>query len=184
MSRWNGARGLARSGGANHPCPEEAPMPGQFVMSSAGDSGAAVRVLSAGLGDDLATVPRLPEFLAGVPDHRRAQGRRRRLTSILGLAYAAGAARAKSLVAIAEWAAAAPQTPLDCPGGRPAPRGGARGARGGAGEAWAHWMGRGRPPGTWAARAPTTFSPRSRTTSPGCSTPWTPCPGPASRSSM
>src|SRR5260221_12920398 len=102
MSRWNGARGLARSGGANHPCPGEAPMPGQFVMSSAGDSGAAVRVLSAGLGDDLATVPRLPEFLAGVPDHRRAQGRPHRLTPIPGLARAPGSARAESLVALAE----------------------------------------------------------------------------------
>src|SRR5258708_18042966 len=126
MSRWNGARGLARSGGANHPCPEEAPMPGQFVMSSAGDSGAAVRVLSAGLGDDLATVPRLPEFLAGVPDHRRAQGRRHSLTSILGLACAAVAAGAKSLVAIAEWAAAAPKAALDCLGVRTDPCGGAR----------------------------------------------------------
>ena len=101
-------------------------MPGQFVMSSAGDSGAAVRVLSAGLGDDLATVPRLPEFLAGVPDHRRAQGRRHSLTSILGLACAAVAAGAKSLVAIAEWAAAAPETALDCLGVRTDPCGGAR----------------------------------------------------------
>src|SRR5258707_2763516 len=95
-------------------------------MSSAGDSGAAVRVLSAGLGDDLAMVPRLPEFLAGVPDHRRAQGRRHSLTSILGLACAAVAAGAKSLVAIAEWAAAAPETALDCLGVRTDPCGGAR----------------------------------------------------------
>src|SRR5258707_10872308 len=130
MSRWNGARGLARSGGANHPCPGEAPMPGQFVMSSAGDSGAAVRVLSAGLGDDLATVPRLPEFLAGVPDHRRAQGRRHNLTSILGLACAAGAAGAKSLVAIPERAAPAPETAPDCLGGRARPCGAARGVPG------------------------------------------------------
>src|SRR5260370_15437378 len=129
MSRWNGARGLARSGGANHPCPEEAAMRGKFVMSSAGDSGAAVRVLSAGLGDDLATVPRLPEFLAGVPDHRRAQGRRHSLTSILGLACAAVAAGAKSLVAIAEWAPAAPAAVLDCFAVPPDPGGGAQGGR-------------------------------------------------------
>src|SRR5260370_6938519 len=115
MSRWNGARGLARSGGANHPCPEEAAMRGKFVMSSAGDSGAAVRVLSAGLGDDLATVPRLPEFLAGVPDHRRAQGRRHSLTSILGLACAAGAAGAKPLVPIPPSPAPPPHTPPPSP---------------------------------------------------------------------
>ncbi len=101
-------------------------MPGQSVMSSAGDSSTAVRVLSAGLGDDLATVPCLPEFLAGVPDNRRAQGRRHSLTSILGLACAAVAAGAKSLVAIAEWAAAAPEAALDCLGVRTDPCGGAR----------------------------------------------------------
>ena len=101
-------------------------MPGQSVMSSAGDSSAAVRVLSAGLGDDPAPGACLPEFLAGVPDHRRAQGRRHSLTSILGLACAAVAAGAKSLVAIAEWAAAAPEAALDCLGVRTDPCGGAR----------------------------------------------------------
>src|SRR5216684_3365776 len=126
MSRWIWARGLARSGGANHSCPGEAPMPGQSVMSFVGDSSAAVRVLSARLGDDPAPGACLPEFLAGVPDHRRAQGRRHSLTSILGLACAAVAAGAKSLVAIAEWAAAAPEAALDCLGVRTDPCGGAR----------------------------------------------------------
>src|SRR5258706_2650373 len=126
MSRWIWARGLARSGGANHSCPGEAPMPGQSVMSFAGDSSAAVHVLSARLGEDRAPGACLPEFLAGVPDHRRAQGRRHSLTSILGLACAAVAAGAKSLVAIAGWAAAAPEAALDCLGVRTDPCGGAR----------------------------------------------------------
>src|SRR5713226_3428233 len=126
MSRWIWARGLARSGGANHSCPGEAPMPGQSVMSFVGDSSAAVRVLSARLGDDPAPGACLPEFLAGVPDHRRAQGRRHSLTSILGLACAAVAAGAKSLAAITEWAAAAPEAALDCLGVRTDPCGGAR----------------------------------------------------------
>src|SRR5260221_2421554 len=116
MSRWIWSRRLARSGGANHSCPGEAPMPGQSVMSFASDSSAAVHVLCARLGDDPAPGACLPEFLAGVPDHRRAQGRRHRLTSILGPALAAGTARAKSLVAIARLAAAAPQAALGCPG--------------------------------------------------------------------
>src|SRR5216683_2882576 len=125
MSRWIWARGLARSGGANHSCPGEAPMPGQSVMSFASDS-SAVHVLCARLGDDPAPGACLPEFLAGVPDHRRAQGRRHSLTSILGLACAAVAAGAKSLVAIAEWAAAAPAAVLDCFAVRRDPCGGAQ----------------------------------------------------------
>src|SRR5216683_79090 len=125
MSRWIWARGLARSGGANHSCPGEAPMPGQSVMSFASDS-SAVHVLCARLGDDPAPGACLPEFLAGVPDHRRAQGRRHSLTSILGLACAALAAGSKSLVAIAEWAAAAPEAALDCLQVRRDPCGGAR----------------------------------------------------------
>jgi hypothetical protein len=68
----------------------------------------------------------LPEFLAGVPDYRRAQGRRHDLACILGLACAAVAAGSKSLVAIAEWAAAAPDAVLDCLGVRRHPCGGAR----------------------------------------------------------
>jgi len=79
----------------------------------AGDStSAGVHVLSARLGDspDLAggQLPSLMEVLAAVPDHRRAQGRRHALVTILSLASAAVAAGARSLVAIAEWAAAAP----------------------------------------------------------------------------
>src|SRR5260370_33812474 len=108
MSRWIWARGLARSGGANHSCPGEAPMSGQTVMSFASDSSAAVHVLSARLGDDPAPGACLPEFLAGVPDHRRAQGRRHSLTSILGLACAAGAGAGAGPGAIAASAAPAP----------------------------------------------------------------------------
>src|ERR1700744_5962548 len=99
MSSWKWARGLARSGGANQSRPEEAPMPGQSVMSSAGTSSATVHVLSARLGEGVAPVAGLPEFLAGVPDHRRAQGRRHSLACVLSLACAAVAAGAQALVA-------------------------------------------------------------------------------------
>src|SRR5258705_10510248 len=68
----------------------------------------------------------LAESLAAVPDHRRTQGRRHSLATILGLACAAVAAGAKSPVAIAEWAAAAPAAVLDCFAVRPDPRGGAQ----------------------------------------------------------
>jgi predicted transposase YbfD/YdcC len=101
-------------------------MPGQSVMSSARGSSAAVHVLSARLGDGLSSMAGLPEFLAGVPDHRRAQGRRHSLACVLGLACAAVAAGSKSLVAIAEWAAAAPEAALDCLQVRRDPCGGAR----------------------------------------------------------
>jgi predicted transposase YbfD/YdcC len=101
-------------------------MPGQSVMPAAGDSSAAVHVLSARLGDGAVPAARLLEFLAGVPDHRRARGRRHSLTSILGLACAAVAAGSRSLTAIAEWAAAAPEAALDCLGVRTDPCGGAR----------------------------------------------------------
>ena len=82
-------------------------MPGQSAMPAAGGSTAAVHVLSARLGEGpaaraAASLPALAEFLAAVPDHRRAQGRRHSLVSILGLSCAATAAGAKSLVAIAE----------------------------------------------------------------------------------
>src|SRR5260221_13455475 len=95
MSRWIWARGLARSGGANHSCPGEAPMPGQSVMSFASDSSAAVHVLCARLGDDPAPGACLPEFLAGVPDHRRTRGRAHSRPRLLGPAPAALAAAAK-----------------------------------------------------------------------------------------
>jgi DDE_Tnp_1-associated len=90
-------------------------LPGQSAMPAADASSAAVHVLSARLGDVPSggaegggPLPGLAEFLAVVPDHRRAQGRRHSLVSVLCLACAATAAGAKSLVAIAEWAADAP----------------------------------------------------------------------------
>jgi predicted transposase YbfD/YdcC len=95
-------------------------------MSLPGASSAAVHVLSGRLGAGLPTMARLPEFLAGVPDHRRAQGRRHSLACVLGLACAAVAAGSRSLVAIAEWAASAPDAALDCLGVRRDPCGGAR----------------------------------------------------------
>jgi hypothetical protein len=72
-----------------------------------------------------ASLPGLAEFLAAVPDHRRAQGRRHSLVSILGLSCAATVAGAKSLVAIAEWAADAPAAVLAVLGVRRDPCGGA-----------------------------------------------------------
>src|SRR5260370_16382697 len=92
MSRWKWARGLARSGGANQSRPEEAPMPGQSVMSAACGSSAAVHVLAARLGDGLSSMAGLPEFLAAVTDHRRAHGRRPPPASGGGLARAPGPA--------------------------------------------------------------------------------------------
>jgi alkanesulfonate monooxygenase SsuD/methylene tetrahydromethanopterin reductase-like flavin-dependent oxidoreductase (luciferase family) len=61
-------------------------MPGQSAMPAAGGSTAAVHVLSARLGEGpmaraAASLPGLAEFLAAVPDHRRAQGRRHSLVS-------------------------------------------------------------------------------------------------------
>jgi predicted transposase YbfD/YdcC len=53
--------------------------------------------------------PRLLAYLAGVPDPRAARGRRHPLVAILGLAAAAVLAGARSIAAIAEWAAEAPQ---------------------------------------------------------------------------
>ncbi|HEX9515736.1 MAG TPA: ISAs1 family transposase [Streptosporangiaceae bacterium] len=103
-------------------------MPGQSAMPAADDSTAAVHVMSARLGGVRAggQLPALAEFLAAVPDHRRTQGRRHSLATILGLACAAVAAGAKSLVAIAEWAAAAPAAVLDCFAVRRDPCGGAQ----------------------------------------------------------
>jgi predicted transposase YbfD/YdcC len=53
--------------------------------------------------------PHLLAYLATVPDPRAARGRRHRLVAILGLAAAAVLAGARSIAAIAEWAAEAPQ---------------------------------------------------------------------------
>ncbi len=104
-------------------------MPGQFAMPAADCPAVTVGVLSAWLAGGPASqtghMPGLAEFLAAVPDHRRAQGRRHALASILGLACAAVAAGARSLVAIAEWAADAPAAVLACFGVRLDPCGGA-----------------------------------------------------------
>jgi DDE_Tnp_1-associated/Pyridine nucleotide-disulphide oxidoreductase len=56
-----------------------------------------------------ADAPHLLAYLAAVPDPRAARGRRHRLVAILALAAAAVLAGARSIAAIAEWAADAPQ---------------------------------------------------------------------------
>jgi DDE_Tnp_1-associated/Transposase DDE domain len=56
-----------------------------------------------------ADAPHLLAYLAAVPDPRAARGRRHPLVAILGLAAAAVLAGARSIAAIAEWAADAPQ---------------------------------------------------------------------------
>ena len=105
-------------------------MRAQSAMPDAAGSSAAADVLSARLGDGVPAapgglLPGLRSFLAGVPDHRRAQGRRHGLASIPGLACAAVAAGSKSLAAIAEWAADAPEAVLAGLGVRRDPCGGA-----------------------------------------------------------
>jgi hypothetical protein len=56
-----------------------------------------------------AEAPHLLAYLAAVPDPRAARGRRHRLVAILALAAAAVLAGARSIAAIAEWAADTPQ---------------------------------------------------------------------------
>ena len=56
-----------------------------------------------------AEAPHLLAYLARVPDPRAARGRRHRLVTILALAAAAVLAGARSIAAIAEWAADTPQ---------------------------------------------------------------------------
>ena len=53
--------------------------------------------------------PHLLAYLATIHDPRRASGRRRPLTAVLALAAAAVPTGARSVAAIAEWAADAPQ---------------------------------------------------------------------------
>ena len=55
-----------------------------------------------------AEAPQLLAYLASVPDPRAAPGRRHPLVAILGLAAAAVLAGARSIAAVAEWAADAP----------------------------------------------------------------------------
>jgi DDE_Tnp_1-associated len=55
-----------------------------------------------------ADAPQLLTYLAAVPDPRATRGRRHPLVAILGLAAAAVLAGARSVAAIAEWAADAP----------------------------------------------------------------------------
>lgn len=71
----------------------------------------------------LGRVADLREYLARVPDPRRPRGIRHRLEAILGVAAVAVAAQARSLVAIGEWAADAPQWVLALLGVRSDPRG-------------------------------------------------------------
>ncbi|KAK1176754.1 transposase family protein [Streptomyces sp. NBS 14/10] len=61
--------------------------------------------------------PELLDRLATVPDPRRAKGRRHPLAFVLALAACAVLAGAKSLTAIAEWAADAPAAVLTTLGG-------------------------------------------------------------------
>jgi DDE_Tnp_1-associated len=53
--------------------------------------------------------PHLLAYLASVPDPRAARGRRHPLVAIVAMAAAAVLAGARSIAAIAEWAADAPQ---------------------------------------------------------------------------
>jgi hypothetical protein len=105
---------LARQGAS---LPGQPAMPA--VLSSSAVTGAQVRV---GAGD----CGRLLELLARVPDPRRPRGIRHRLAGVLALAAAAVLAGCRSVLAIAEWAAEAPQPVLAALGARPDPRTGRR----------------------------------------------------------
>ncbi len=104
-------------------------MESQSAMPAADAASSVIDVLSARLedapacGDDAGDAGLLV-FLGRVPDRRRVRGRRHQLAAILALACAAVAAGAKSLTAIAEWAAAAPAPVLAAFGVRRDPRSG------------------------------------------------------------
>jgi len=70
-------------------------MPDECCTPVATAATSAVHVLSARLSDQEGSLPGLAGLLALVPDHRRAQGRRHSLVSVLSLACAATAAGAK-----------------------------------------------------------------------------------------
>ena len=107
-------------------------MDSQSAMPAADAASTVINVLSARLeeapacGEDDGRGAGLLVFLGRVPDRRRVRGRRHQLVTILALACAAVAAGSKSLVAIAEWAAAAPAAVLAAFGARRDPRTGCR----------------------------------------------------------
>jgi predicted transposase YbfD/YdcC len=93
-------------------------MHSQSAMPPADAASTVIDVLSARMrevpvrGQDGARDAGLLVYLGRVPDRRRVRGRRHQLAAILALACGAVAAGAKSLTAIAEWAAAAPAAVL------------------------------------------------------------------------
>jgi predicted transposase YbfD/YdcC len=95
-------------------------MDSQSAMPAADAASTVIGVIAARLEEAApgGQLPGLAEFLAQIPDRRQARGRRHRLVTILLLACAAVAAGSKSLVAIAEWAARAPQQALAEAGAR------------------------------------------------------------------
>jgi predicted transposase YbfD/YdcC len=76
--------------------------------SSSSPIPAALTPLTHAAALDDGETPHLLTYLAGVPDPRRAAGRRHPLVAILALAAAAVLAGARSIAAVAEWAADAP----------------------------------------------------------------------------
>jgi predicted transposase YbfD/YdcC len=93
-------------------------MHSQSAMPPADAASTVIDVLSARMqdvpvrGQDDARSAGLLVYLGRVPDRRRVRGRRHQLAAILALACGAVTAGAKSLTAIAEWAAAAPAAVL------------------------------------------------------------------------
>lgn len=96
-----------------------ASLPGQpvtpAVLSSSAATSGTVRVGSGDCG-------RLLELLARVPDPRLRRGIRHRLAGVLAVAAAAVLAGCRSVLAITEWAAEAPQPVLAALGARRDPR--------------------------------------------------------------